>query len=432
MNYAHEFTYEGVWWSADNPSARFTGKLLRDSDNRLWLELIVENPPINLFDIVSIEVIFGNTIEGTQFTLFGCHRTGKQSTTSGLLKLIFSVEIAIEGLSSSDDTSTFEALLVDEMSFGYTGLEEWFEDQAMIFSPKTSRDGNITTVEIAYTDQKIDSVFIDDIQANVTFGYRVHRPESWTRNTSLTIEFNIHAFFKIQPTAPQTMSWFFIQSKQIRDFLSLCMRQPLSTTHAFGVVTKQQFPVTVYLSQHTPLENIRSSDTMIFAYQHLSSGFSDMLKIWFEKTERLKVLVSLALSVLYRGYRLPEFEFLALIQALEGYHKTDHPEPPKIALKKRLEDLKNTCVAHDSALGLFINASDNQLTLWVNTRNYLSHRQRKANEPVLEDEHLSDAIGWLVNWVNILIFIELETPKSVSISDALRHGVIYSSGRRLW
>jgi len=195
---------------------------------------------------------------------------------------------------------------------------------------------------------------------------------------------------------------------------------PLTTegiTEVNKVVTNDKIyntPVEIYyrLPNIPKAPKTLLSFEMLFTFEDISEKFENVLKNWFEKAEMLKPVYDLYFGTLYNPRMYLQHEFLSMIRAVEAYHRlkfegkylSDEDYEPiqerfkdiinklsveasfKEALKSKLKygneyslrkRLKDLFVAYQEITQNFIKDEDNFINRVIDTRNYLTHYDKK-------------------------------------------------------
>ena len=150
---------------------------------------------------------------------------------------------------------------------------------------------------------------------------------------------------------------------------------------------------------------------MAFPFEHLESEcfrVADVFNNWFERVEKFEVPYALCLDVINNEHSFHEFEFLALVQALESYYQEVHEEinnpQPRDLLRELYSELSSELQVH-------VALDEEFLANIIHTRNYYTHHNPGKREKALKGQDLYDAITRLAAFVVAVLGKELEIPE---------------------
>ena len=173
--------------------------------------------------------------------------------------------------------------------------------------------------------------------------------------------------------------------------------------------------------------NVRSVDwdedsnrNMAFPLARLGDSTATVFQKWFSLSEEEQVPFKLCLDVINNTHRFWQFEFLALVHALESYYQVTHPNENKPRLRKCL-----TCLRRDlpieirSKLG-FDHKFQKRI---IDTRNYYSHYNPNNREGAYREFDLHFAILRMLPLVATVLYRQLGIPddKILSLIQRVKH-----------
>jgi len=431
--------YEGHWWLPEKPEIRLYGTLDYMQRESIRLTLITDAKDHYLYfeELLEPEIICGHTTEGEEITLLYCTTGGIKFTQLGVYSIRFRAELLLVGHCYSHlGEIEFTSLIVT-----YSNLTNWLQ----IFTPfklSTQEDEEHILEQIKYLKTEETALEIKPLDFQLVYGLTLTSGFSFNAPGKYSLELEQLGFFEIKPRNSQPLNWFFEIVKELRNLLSLLMGFPTYTlTLSASESDHSKPPVRIcFVSRPSEFETSLSIDSMLLANEHLSSLTPKVIENWFDKKVTIRTLSDLALGVLLRGHRILEFEFLALVQALESYHEKIHPncksktrfknegKPEACSLKERLKEMYDN-LQGELQVHIGEGKIDDYLTSIKNTRNFYSHRIVKKGK-VFEGEDLNEAVISLATFVTILIFQELGIPSNL-IKEALLRGKV-SGFRNIW
>ncbi len=274
------------------------------------------------------------------------------------------------------------------------------------------------------------------------------------------------AFIKIKPSKSLHFNDYQDVCYHIQNFLSLAIGKAVFPIIIKGkserCSTKSQngkaiYPdIFIYYATNILFETsskIHPFD-MLFTFRDISDRFEDILKNWFEKSEILKPVYNLYFGTLYNPQMYLQHQFLSLIQAVEAYHRrkfggkylsdedyetiyskfkeiidelnieTSFKDALKsklkygneFSLRKRLKDL---FVKYQDITQNFIKDEYNFINKVVDTRNYLTHYDKKLRN-IADGKDLYRIIQKLKTVLQICLLYELGFDKEEIKSLLLR------------
>ena len=169
-----------------------------------------------------------------------------------------------------------------------------------------------------------------------------------------------------------------------------------------------QHPVSIFFPSQPPRIDADTEMQLLFPMVHLDNCLQSAFQSWFQKQEKLRTVIELCLSIIYSRHQLLRFEYLALIQALESYHRIERSKSEQMCLKRRLRKL------HDSLPKRlhYIAKDEAYLQSLVDTRHCFSHYNYDDTKckKSLKDNDLYDAITRLVPFIATMLYRELGIP----------------------
>ena len=306
-----EFECGGIWWAAENPESKISGKLIFRKGKRLELQLTGHPEDLEAFS-KSASVILGNTSKG-RITLHGSFFVIQEFMSSfGLSSRSLYVDKAFVG----EHFQRAEDIKFSNLIVQYSYLNEWLGIHG--FYPAPSEDFDVV---IKYKRPDSIKAVVGDYEINIIFGfetsYSIMEPE---------VNFKQKAFIEIKPLKNSLLSFDEYQEimQSIQNFLSFALSKPVYPLDVKGRIDEsEKRMVEIYCDLcniEQPFKKLPHSVKM-FSFRGIAGRFEKILNLWFEKYETLKPVYDLYLGALYNPQMYLENEFLSMVQALEAYHR---------------------------------------------------------------------------------------------------------------
>lgn len=403
-------TYDGFWWLPELTEIKLTGRLTLEAGEQIKLVLMMSSEQYysHFERFLSLEIIQGYTTTGRELTLLYCHVSGNHTSNHLNIETIqYSPELLLDGRCYNKA----HEILFNSAIFNYTNLRDWM--RTSISLDTNVHFGADSTIHMArYERKKPNEIRLDSIGATLQYGLSLVDRSSFPSG----IDWKEDAFIEIIPDAPQPLEWFLNQSATLQYLLAILIGLPVYRTELSGLDSRNGNPRPIMIFYHIKVNKMNASstfpDVMLFALEHLEERVSEVFQAWFESYESLRTTYELILGVLYRGHSFTRFEFLSLIQALEGYHRYKYPNCKKYTqkgsrecfLSERLDELYGLLPSELQAeVGL--NQPFLKMKSIVDTRNYFSHNGHPTAD-VFNGDSLYNATIGLTTFLLALIFKE--------------------------
>lgn len=454
------FTRRGMWWLPSTPSIRVPGTMTYNPDIEINLDLdgtLRQNMPKGTFEHLQVPVILGETLDGKCCTMVDAHESNYQISSPGGVNSSFFCFQLFVGHKHVDPTVTeYESALVSLTDLGGWVNRNPFTDQNTF----GQKDG--ASAAVAYVMPPIIAVTVLSLEAVISI------ESSFDSNMGYHARILRHSeFLRITPRAPKKSGWYLAALFKFRTLLSLLVGRPTfflriqlctdanAIPELDGKVLRDYVDVCVRQSGQKKEKELLPPQ-IPFTYPAVASIWSTILNTWYDKSSGLETLVGLVFGISINRGTPVEFQFLALIQAIESYHRTrgsdsyvsdadyepirktlidaipscvgpDHRDALKVrikygneySLRKRLEmTLDNV----PPAIAALITKGDNVfVSRVVDTRNYLTHRDETQKDNVLDLKGMFDATVRLKLLAEFLILRGIGIPVDSIVTEMTTH-----------
>ena len=403
-----EFSYTGYWWLPENSGKRWSGTVFFRPEEGIFLELIRD--PNQDHKLPSLEnneqTIHGLIIDNPcEVTLQGCQSSGShvQFIDDGVEKRDYRAKLFLKGvwLSPSEDITYRSA------GVAFSSLDGWMqtsdpEKSAVPFTVEADE----SHLKATYQRKPPVEIHIPDEGMKLVCDTGIS--ESWGTHHLRWLQ---SSYITIVPDAPMSQDWILKKLFSTRDLLALLTGLPvelntinasLGTSETYCDVGELPPRVTMYFPSKTPVIDTDSEITMPFPLDALGDSAEEVFNQWFKKQSQYRTVIELCLTIIYSRIRLNRFEFLALMQALESFHRVKH-KIEDMSLKRRIESL------HESLPPGFryVVYSDEYLQTLIDTRTCFTHDIDKKCERALQGPDLYDATTRLIAFIATLLYMEL-------------------------
>lgn len=330
-----EVPYEkqGHWWLPNETPHLVPGTIKISEEGEVELSLLGplkksdEHPLAVYGKLTRYEIVYGQTMDGTRFTLVGAYISGTTfNSSSGYANERL---MCLQALAGEMHAST--SLVFDRVSFCMPGLDEWLDIRG------------IQTVFPAQSKERLDADvtfrFPEEIShgpvqnMHVSFGFSGHL-SSPGRSRELTMWHRAHVVVKT--AAPVPMTDLFQAMTKVQRLIMFALFAPASLQQVqLSQVELQRtlddgsnYPVylQVFGKMRTYEDAKRHPFEMLFTYPQVRDRFNDILNQWFLRHEELKPPFNLYFACFTKRHEILESRFLSLAQALESLHRKTSTE----------------------------------------------------------------------------------------------------------
>ena len=442
---SNSFSLGGYWWLPDKPDQKIYGTLRYQPEAapELTLEGSFQKFTHDASDYLSNVVIHGMTPNGIGCTLVDAYQKSNRMHMPGITTSEFFCNRIFVGKEFiMPDMDTFESAIVE-----FSDLTSWLLRNP--FNRKISeKEGDDRVWGITYTAPKLISQSVKSIQASIKFESSI---TSTGENQSRILSHTDHVRFR--PNTKQNLDWYLNAIFNFRILLSFLIGEPIDLV-SIKLCTKKRMNrklgekyyryyvdlcIPHYKSKKT--RNLYPPDILI-PYPLIKNKFEQYLNNWYKKADEIKTTCQLLFGVLVQKSIPVDFQFLALIQAFESYHRYKNDgkylqnssyEPIKKVILNAIP--KNVTSDHRAALksrikygneyslrkrfNLILNSIPdsfcqkiiindmNFVNKIISTRNYLTHRDESDKKNVMNSREMLKASDSLKVLLMVLMLNEL-------------------------
>lgn len=443
MTLSDAFTLRGRWWSPAMSDVRISGTLSYDpvAEMRLELDGTLEQNTDKKYP-----VIYGETLDGNACTLVDVHVTGIHYNIPGEINSEAIFNQMFIGHKHVDPASC----LYESAIISLTDLGGWMNRDPFSFQDNSDQ-ANGMKKSITYIMPPPILSEVDCIDASISI----------VPSFNLDVEYHNRILhhseaIKITPHKPQKSEWYLQVVFKFRILLTLLVGRPVSLlriklcteTKIIPEFENKAIPkyIDVYMRQTgKKTEKNLLPHQIPFTFSIIEPCWSDILKTWFSKVNSLDTLSGLFFGVSINDSLPVEFQFLAMIQAIESYHRNlsdnlymsdvdyepikkklieaipsgigaDHQDAIRsrikygneYSLRKRL-DLIFSYI--DPLIVSLITGNKKEfISRVIDTRNYLTHRDESQKDNVLDFKEMFNASVNLKLIVEFLLLYEVGVP----------------------
>ena len=453
------FEYKGKWWLPEKSQNAVAGVLQVTSGN-IVLELLGSLRGSNLHqhfgggEVFSPKIIHGITDNGNLCTLMNSYlKDSKISLPAGLVQENYIVNFLIVG----ELFNSVEEVKLESISVNYSLLEEWLSISAF----KQDFPSKGKPVEARFTFPESFEVFIGNIYASISLDGKFHTGGDNFR----TLKWDYTAFIKIAPSGDKSLDWFIEQLHSIASVLTLFTGEPVYPRQIKARISGQnkitgrqaKEPIEIFY-ELTGTESPRALHPfeMIIPFPLVRGNIGTILSNWFEKSSLLSPTINLFISMFYKSKIYTDSVFLSLMQAVESYCRRRYegryvteqgykqyleqiilpdtmPSELKESLRNRLEygneySLRKRFeklfdILESKLKNLITDNTDAFINSVVDTRNYLTHYDKKLEEKRLQGADLYYANQRLALLLTTILL------KEIGISEDIIHKRVLQTRR---
>jgi hypothetical protein len=448
------FEHRGVWWLPENPERRVYGVLKFDVTKDAILELFGSLRDGNA-SFLQADIILGDLNSGKPVTLLNCYEKNSQISIYGLSRSA-AFPLAVLGVGCVFEGEHFHAredIKFKKISFGLSHLGNWAGLNHI------KREGGKDRIAFSYEIPDSIEAIIDDV-GKLEFSFSAAVSHSFS---SGTIEENID--ISIESEEPSGFDFWWRTVYILRVFFSFATRhavhplymhetQPVEVEYPDGTIgnTYQRIDVFFALSEVPDDSSTQGPRDMLFILKDVPNQIETCLQNWFKKADLLEPVYDLYFGMLSSNGMYPVHRYLSLAHCLETYHRrtSSRSALPKTEFKKRMEEIKNSVPTQykdwileklsfsneislrqrleeimETYIAIFgqVSNQDTFIKKVVDTRNYLTHYDRKSKA--------KSATGEELHYISesLKILIEMCLLRELGIEDqVIRH--VISRDRR--
>ena len=442
---SNSFSLGGHWWLPDKPDQEIYGTLRYQPEAapELTLEGSFKEFTTVVSDYLSNVVIHGMTPNGIACTLVGAYQKSNRMHVPGITTSEFFCNRLFVGKEFiMPEVGTFESAVVEFSDMTSWLLRNPFNRQI------PEKEAAVRVWGITYAVPKLISHSVKSIQASIKFESSLNSTgENQSRILSHT------DYVRFRPNKKQNLDWYLNAIFNFRILLSFLIGEPIDII-SIKLCTKKRmirelgnkyhrnyvdFCIPHYISAKK--RKLHPPDILI-PYPSIKKKFEQYLNEWYKNVDEIKTTCQLLFGVLVQKGIPIDFQFLALIQAFESYHRSkkddkylldvpyrpiqdeiikaipnnvtsDHRDALKsrikygneYSLRKRFNLILNSI--HDSFRQKIIINDLNFFNKIISTRNYLTHRDESDKTNVMNSTELLRASDSLKVLLMVLMLNEL-------------------------
>ena len=322
-------------------------------------------------------------------------------------KKCYQSDLAVFGRTHNDTSS----LIFDSLSVDLSSLFGWSSSQI------------IKQCKYGFTDQGEIGQITLDCKEEVLFDTRIETLNAQivcSRKMNYGNELQEAAFeqmvnIRIVPDTGMHLCWYRQQVEKIRKFYALLMGLPVELLWMGEHYSSEENEPPDYGSSILYQNNLPSLDEehdaqILMPYALLGLDVEKALQLWFSKQEKLEMLTELSLGVIYNAHSFPKFEFLALVQALESYHRMSNPKfNKKMSLESRIELIQKEI---PDRIKTYVTIFDGSLNKLARSRHYYTHYNPSQRSDAFDDSQLRDVNKKLHRLIIVTLYMELGIPEN--------------------
>jgi len=407
-----DFEFIGKWWLPEFPHDVVAGRISYSAHDSILLELIGSFEQINSDIPEDPEIILGISTKGHEFTLVDNLFLGSPGGYPEFQSQHYESRYLLVGHHFQQKSD----LLFSSFAVSYEHLEEWYGKNLFTTERLKGNDSSFGyNVQIARP--KPENVQLPSRNGILNISFDIQSDQ--TRHRSFTI--NNEAFFIFKPFAPQDFDWFNRLFFDIERFLILVITSVTFPRRIRGSIeideTNRKWIDVFRFQEKRASKHIYRWD-MLFTYPQMAIDFPALLDRWLISIEQSRPAYDLFFSYLYKPDNYLEFKFLALVQALESFHRSIKGKE-KAFLKTRLEDL---FLGLEPSLKELVSPDYNNFISEIkDTRNYFTHYNEKDKKKSLSYQEMIIACKQMQVLLTILFLKQLELDNQVIFEHVSRN-----------
>lgn len=421
-----EFSYMGFWWLPEDPDMRWAGAITYEPESGITLDLINDwkfefkfqgrdtfefshpSPPEYRERFLGIASQSPHHI-----SLLGNHRI-IASVGASVIHRRYRPEYLLVGHDFCSPKGITLQSTLNSAVVTYSSLRGWMWQDSPFDRKIEGRD-----ITLSYKlGRKLLEFDNPAIESKVLFYEGIRDSPGGSGH-----EITRHSSVEIKPGSPQTLDWFCEQIDSIRDLLAFLAGIPVESKRirvGLDEDVSKTGRVNIYRNVRLVNWDEDSNRNMAFPLARLGESTATVFQKWFSLSEEEQVPFKLCLDVINNTHRFWQFEFLALVHALESHYQVTHPQENRPSLRKCL-----TCLRRDLPIEIrskldFDHKFQKRI---IDTRNYYSHYNPNNREGAYREFDLHFAILRMLPLAATVLYRELGIPddKILSLIQRVKH-----------
>lgn len=313
------FEMRGKWWLPEHPENQVPGTLKYTPDEGLVLELdghlqASSKTQAFHFPFVDHEIVLGTSNAGTYCTLFKTVGRGLSLKSSNEIVHtgIYAAEFAFIG----QHYTTPSAMVFGDVDISFTNFTNWVNKHP--FSTKSSANQSKHVVEYEAPDDISFSLHSEMASLYVQIVHKLILNGS--NSTSFLMKYRPH--LRLSTSTPIQYQKYHSIILHILKLLSFLVGE---SVYVKSIVTKHPQSgdrvSIIYNQKHADYKNNIPHYKMILLLSDIQDNLQHVMIEWFNQYYLLKPTIDLFLGLVSLPRIYLEFKFLALVQAIESYHR---------------------------------------------------------------------------------------------------------------
>jgi hypothetical protein len=435
-----DFELKGFWWLPDAPENKISGTLNFRGSAEISLDLLGSfQMPGSSGVIEQQDLILGFSQDGRKITVYDSFVSSSEIKMPGILNTTYTSNYLFFGKHYTNPSE----IIFNKCMCSFSYLEQWLAKRVYKTEPIKKDCGGISGFTFNYLIPEEKRINIPAIEAELSFVSRFT-----TKNDNFNSFTCSHtSYVEIEPKIPKDFKWHLNKIIGLQSIMTFFVGEPAKVRRVRCTpLDSEKEQVEMFFLNSTFDEKDKVSPFDMFFAMPQIPNIDVALNNWFAKSDQLNEVFDLYFGTIYHPHSYLNFNFLALTQAFESYHRNmvgghyldrdtyikSHYDsmvkaiPAGIengfrqSLKKRLEfgyelslrkRLTDTIKSMDEQLQkLFIGnfKRDTFIGKVINTRNYFTHFDNTTADDVAHGSDLYALNVKLSYLIAILILKELE------------------------
>lgn len=325
-------TKSGFFWQPKNPDKKLPGILSISDGGNIELEIVgffddsIEGLNRFLNNVNDIDRLVGHIEEFGYVTLDGCYYKNRNYAFGGISKSIIKSKQAIMRVAYDPD----EPITLNTFMFSIEGIDEWVGLSGI----NVFNNFELKISEIKFIPPENIVIKIDNgMELVITFSWSV---PFFSNLSEAKIAQKTH--FKLFSKEERPQEDFISIAYKITTFLCFAIDKTVCITSASGTVNtllqkvgeNESRPLSfeIYYSSLPYVKKVPKIEIhqMLFRYPHIQVDAEKIINKWLNAYDIINPSLNLYFSTKAGGHKYLESIFLALIQALETYHRRTSKE----------------------------------------------------------------------------------------------------------
>lgn len=318
------FEYRGQWWEPGKSRKKFPGTLKR-GPNGIILTLEKYKPQTDDLDfrrpLKKSDIILGNTIDDKKITLYGCREIGVSTHNHK----IQSINCQISSVLIGHHFRNANQINFKKVLFSFTFLDEWLN----FFNFKVNLSKY--NLKLTYYNPKKIPIKIDE-KTRLTILWHPTYPgrSQYQKEVKITQQ----AFIQLEFSRNASLSEIRKTIQKLQDLLVFCTNEKVFSKDIDAYLNKGRDSIAIIHDNSDMISEKEHPSHLMVPFDAIYPIRKKVIIKWLRFYGKIEPLLQLYLGNFYNKNNYLNYQFLGLIQCVEGYHRSKHKNKGYVSKSK--------------------------------------------------------------------------------------------------